>query len=99
MASRTFITIESVYEPVRGHYHTAASEPFKTEATTSLLVLILLLAAADGLQFGEHGAAVGIVALLFGRLEFGVLACGLRRRKQRGAAILLIGRLLLGRAL
>src|ERR1700733_12867465 len=60
-------------------------------------LLLLVLLAPDRLQLGEHRVDIEVVALLFGRLEFRLLARGsLRRRQQRGAAVGLVGRLFLG---
>src|ERR1700739_4081149 len=50
-------------------------------------LLLVRLLAADGLQLGEHGVDIEVVALLFGRLEFRLLAGGLGGRQQSGAAI------------
>src|ERR1700754_267649 len=61
---------------------------------------LLVLLAPDRLQLSEHRIDIEVVALLFGRLEFRLLARGgFRGRQQGGAAIGLVGRLLLGRAL
>src|SRR6202021_2562652 len=64
-----------------------------------ILLLVLRLLAADGLQLGEDGVDIEIVALLLRRLEFRLLAGGLGGREQGGAAIGGIGRLFLGRPL
>src|SRR3984885_4680043 len=60
---------------------------------------VVLLLAADGLQLGEHGIDIEIVALLLGGLEFRLLAGGFGGRQQGGATIGGVGRLLLGGAL
>src|SRR5580698_4163044 len=62
------------------------------------LFLVGLL-AADGLELGEHGIDVEIVALFLRRLELRLLAGGLGGRQQRRATMADVGRLLLGRAL
>src|SRR3974390_1473385 len=62
-------------------------------------LLLFGLLAADGLQLGEHGIDIEVVAVLFGNLDFGLLARGLRRRQERGTAVRRVDRLLLGRAL
>src|SRR5690348_14127099 len=64
-----------------------------------LLLVFVDLLAADGLQLGEHGIDVEVVALPLGGLELRLLAGGLGGRQQRGAAILGIDRLFLGGAL
>src|SRR3984893_173000 len=74
-----------------------ASAP--SRMTTSVVLFLLRLLAADRFQLGEHGVDVEVVALLFGRLEFRLLAGGLGSRQQRGAAVGGVGRLLLGGAL
>src|SRR5579863_9131987 len=64
----------------------------------NLLVVVRLL-AADGLELGEHGVDVEVLALLFGWLELHFLAGGLGGGQQRRAAMPDIDRLFLGRAL
>src|ERR1700732_20556 len=62
-----------------------ASAP--SRMTNSVVLLLLRLLATDRLQLGEHGVDVEVVALLFGGLEFRLLAGGLGSRQQRGAAV------------
>src|SRR5581483_5044935 len=64
-------------------------------------LLLLRLLPADRLQLGEHGIDIEIVAALAGLLvrRLRLLLGGLGGRQQGGAAILLVDRLLLGRAL
>src|SRR5216684_2039397 len=68
-------------------------------AAESFALLLVRLLAADVLQLGEYGIDIEIVALLFGWLEFRLLAGGLGGRQQGGAAVGRVGRLLLGRTL
>src|SRR3954470_10920905 len=63
----------------------------------SLLLLFLMLLAAERLELGEHGVDVEVVARPLGRLEF-VLLGGLGGRQQGRSAIGGMDRLLLGRA-
>jgi hypothetical protein len=58
----------------------AAFEIQQPEYEKPLLPVVLFL-AADGLELGEHGADVEIVALLFGRLEFRFLLRGRAPRR------------------
>src|SRR5579863_5436094 len=62
------------------------------------LFLVRLL-AADGLELGEDGIDVEVVALFFRRLILRLLAGGFGGRQQRRATMADVGRLLLGRAL
>src|SRR5271168_5173485 len=78
---------------------TAAAPKCVTAAAPVRRLLLLLLLAANGLQLGEYRVDVEVLALLFGRLEFRLLAGGLGRRQQGRAAVGGIDRLLLGRAL
>src|ERR1700722_19404650 len=64
-----------------------------------ILLLVLRFLAADGLQLGEDGVDIEIVALFLRRLGFRLLAGGLGGRQQGGAALGGIGRLFLGRPL
>src|SRR5258708_28530975 len=73
----------------------AAFEISQTEYERPLLVVVLLL-AADGLQLGEHGVDVEIVALLFAGFEFRLFLGGLGGRQQGGAAVGRGDRLFLG---
>src|SRR5260370_38640656 len=74
-------------------------KPTLTRRPYSARLLLVRLLAADGLQLGEHGIDVEIVALFLARLEFRLLAGGLRGRQQVRAAVGGVGRLLLGRQL
>src|SRR6185436_9398104 len=65
----------------------ALPRPISSTNREILLLLVVLLLAADGLQLGEHGVDVEVVFLLFARLEFRLLPGGLGGRKQRGAAV------------
>src|SRR6201996_8516745 len=75
----------------------AASRP--VHARGLLLVVFWLAAAADGLQLGEHGVDIEVVALFLAGLEFRILAGGLGGRQQGGAAIGGLQRLFLRGAL
>src|SRR6266853_5331036 len=68
-------------------------------AAERFALLLVRLLAADVLQLGEYGVDIEVVALLFGWLEFRLLAGGLGGRQQGGAAVGRVDRLLLGRAL
>src|ERR1700761_1640871 len=79
----------------------AGSSPaMTTEYFSRVLLVVLVLLAADRLQLGEHGIDIEVVALLaVGGLVLRLLAGGFRGRQQRGAAILGVDRLFLGGAL
>ncbi len=72
---------------------------FGSQMPEGKTLLFVVLLAADGLELGEHGVDIEVVAVPFGGLVVVFLAGGLGGRQQGGAAIGGRDRLFLSRAL
>src|ERR1700680_2248585 len=91
--------MESISRGVLPAFRGDDNRDWSSDVRQGYPLLVVLLLAADGLQLGEHGVDVEVVALLLGWLEFRFLAGGFGGRQQSGAAIGGVDRLLLGSAL